>query len=163
MNSQTEKRFRRNVAAVILDERGYVLACQRSDRKGAWQLPQGGVDDGEELAQTLLRELSEEIGTADVEILAQLPDPIRYEWPTELYTRGYHGQEQYYFLVRLHPAAVIDLLKATSKEFDAYEWITVDELLTRIHGFKAKAYTEALTLLTAEFGSLFKRSEISSE
>ena len=71
---EREKRYRPNVAAVILSPK-YPSECeffiaQRNDIKGAWQFPQGGIDEGENPREALFRELSEEIGTSEIEIIA---------------------------------------------------------------------------------------------
>lgn len=126
-----------------------MLACRRNDVRQAWQLPQGGIDAGEDADSAMLRELLEEIGTAAVDLIARLPEPIRYEWPQHLYNRGYRGQEQTYFLTRLRPDAVIDLANHHTPEFDLAEWITADEFLRRSTGFKASAYRQALHALDA--------------
>lgn len=139
------KEYRKNVAAIIVNSQGLVLVCERSDVDGAWQLPQGGMDDGESTRETLLRELAEEIGTADVEILDELPFPIRYDWPEHLHNRGHCGQEQYYFLVSLNDESAINLEAHVEHiEFQSYEWISPEEFASRISGFKAEAYKKAM-------------------
>lgn len=149
--------YRRNVAAFVLNEEGKILTCRRSDRHHAWQLPQGGVKEGEALDAALLRELKEEIGTAEVDILGMLENSIRYNWPEHLHHRGYRGQEQHYFLLRLRRDAVIDLHSDPDAEFDCSEWLSAREFLDRLDGFKASAYTEALQLLQELFpGTIFE-------
>ncbi len=146
------KRYRRNVAAIVINSEGKVLACERSDVAGAWQIPQGGIEDGEDPQDALVRELEEEIGTSDVEIIGSLPAPLRYDWPEHLFKRGYHGQEQNYFLVRLNPNAKIDLSASPEHiEFAACCWMSVSEFISCISGFKAEAYKEALR----QFADLF--------
>lgn len=139
------KRYRRNVAAVVINGDGKLLACERSDVAGAWQLPQGGINESESAEEALFRELEEEIGTREVEIVGRLPEAIRYDWPPELFDRGYHGQEQSYFLVRLKPEAQIDLnADPDHVEFRSYRWLSGAEFLNMISGFKAEAYRSAL-------------------
>ena len=136
--------YRKNVAVFVINDRGELLACHRSDVSGAWQIPQGGIDEGEELEQAMRRELEEEIGTSEVEIIQQLPEAIRYDWPAHLHDRGFLGQEQFYFLVRLSPTATIKLNNHHTEEFDQTEWISSADFLRRISGFKAEAYKRAL-------------------
>ncbi|MCB0358562.1 MAG: RNA pyrophosphohydrolase [Bdellovibrionales bacterium] len=144
--------YRDNVAVLVLDQRGRLLVCERADVPGAWQLPQGGIEPGEEPLQALYRELAEEIGTADVEIIGKLPHPILYEWPQELYVRGYRGQRQHYFLVRLAPGAALNLNNgAAETEFCSYKWMSADEFLGCISSFKAEAYTTALRAFQQQF------------
>ncbi len=153
-----QKKFRRNVAVVVLDDQGLILACERSDVKGAWQLPQGGIEEGESDEAAMKRELKEEIGTDDISIIGRLKDPIRYDWPEKLYSRGYHGQEQIYFLVRLKNTKSINLHSwgEVEVEFSSVEWVGKNEFLSRISGFKTAAYTEALEKLSAAFPNLMK-------
>ncbi len=83
-----------------------MLVAERLDRRGAWQMPQGGVQKDEEPKVAALRELKEEIGTDNAEIIAQLPEKLRYEFPDWLQYKGgifrgkYRGQEQDWFALR---------------------------------------------------------------
>ena len=145
MGSKKNKKYRENVAAFVVNDDGLILACHRSDRRGAWQLPQGGVDKGETPEDTLFRELKEEIGTDQIEIIDTLPQTIYYEWPKRVQKRkGYRGQEQFYFLVKLKPGAEIVLDSYKNPEFDAVEWCSPNDFLNRIDGFKKDAYSKAL-------------------
>ena len=139
-----KKIYRKNVAAIILNNDNCLLACHRADKKGVWQLPQGGIDEGEEPKETLFRELQEEIGTAEVEVIAQLEKSIKYDWPPHLYSRGFHGQEQVYFLLRIKEGAKINLKLHHQIEFDKYQWMSISEFINIIYGFKAEAYKSAL-------------------
>jgi putative (di)nucleoside polyphosphate hydrolase len=150
-----EKRFRKNVAALVLNERGQILACERSDIDGAWQFPQGGVERGEEIEEALSRELAEEIGLKEFDLLGSLPESICYDWPPSLFKRGYHGQEQHYFLVRAR--VPIDFGAATSREFRRCEWVSASELRKRLSGFKAAAYTTALDQFERLFPGVIER------
>lgn len=139
--------YRKNVAIFVLNDEGLILACERSDVRGAWQLPQGGVEPGESPLEAMYRELLEEIGCCEVEILHQLEEAIRYDWPPQHQEKGYIGQEQVYFLVRLKPGAAIDLERAESPEFQSIEWINAAEFSLRAGGFKREAYLLALERL----------------
>lgn len=152
MDESQEHIYRQNVAIVVLNSQGLILACHRNDLQGMWQIPQGGIDPGEKTIDAMYRELREEIGTDDVTLIGVLSEPIRYSWPPELYSRGYHGQEQTYFLVRLNDTAVIDLSSATvSAEFDRYEWVSEADFISRLTSFKRDVYTRALRLLDEAF------------
>jgi len=155
VSENKEKKYRRNVAAVVVNSDGQILACQRSDVRGAWQLPQGGIDDAETAQEALLRELEEEIGTSEVEILAQLPEPIRYDWPIELHKRGHIGQEQTYFLVRPIKETSLQQFRKDG-EFNSYEWVSLAEFLSRLSGFKKDAYIKALSLLSKNYPQFIK-------
>lgn len=146
-----EKRYRKNVAAVVLNEAGLILACQRADKHKSWQLPQGGVDPGESLETAIRRELQEEIGTTQITIISSLSEPIRYDWPMQYAPiPGFHGQEQYYFLVRLEPTEKINLQAHSPQEFQDYRWVTVEDFFTCSIGFKKEAYRKALQQFIAQ-------------
>ncbi len=145
--------YRRNVAIVVINDEGQLLACHRNDSTGIWQIPQGGVDEGESDEQAMFRELEEEIGTQEVHLIGQLKALIQYDWPDELIKRrGFHGQIQRYFLVRLKKKAKINLSHPNHKaEFDQCQWLSVSEFLDRVAGFKRRPYEEALLALQREF------------
>lgn len=145
--------YRPNVAAVILSER-YPEVCEffiakRNDIKHSkciWQFPQGGIDDGESPTDALYRELSEEIGTKDIEILAQYPEWLKYDFPkgniqTKMYP--FKGQMQRYFLVKLKPDAKINLATEVP-EFIAYKFVSFDEVLLNVVYFKRRIYKKVL-------------------
>ena len=141
--SEIPSDYRRNVAIFLLNEQNQILLCERSDFAGAWQLPQGGIDDGESVEQAALRELLEEVGTNNAEVLLVLPESCRYEWPETLYVRGFRGQEQYYLLARLQTGAVLNFA-TEHPEFVRSEWVGQQIFLNRLSGFKAEAYRKAL-------------------
>lgn len=148
--------YRKNVAVIVINEEGKILACERLGNKGSWQLPQGGIDEGEEIEQAALRELEEEIGTKDVQIIGRYPGYIRYDWPERLYERGHRGQEQYYFLVRLASKAIIDFTKHHTVEFSGAEWVTASEFISRGSGFKSVAYKKAIEKLILMYPQCIK-------
>lgn len=160
MSEQNDSKvFRRNVAVVVVNSDGLILACHRTDISGAWQLPQGGIESGETDEAALFRELEEEIGTREAEIIGKLPYTIRYDWPEHLYSRGYHGQEQTYFLVKLRPSAVLDLTRSSYAEFDRCEWLQVEEFLSRVNGFKCEAYRAAIAAFQAMFPHVIRSTK----
>lgn len=132
--------------AIVLDARDQVLlghsaSYDASWRKGYWEFPQGGVLPSESEEQALLRELKEEIGTDQVEILAQSTGHYRYDWRNE--HRGHHGQDQRYFLVRLVGAPE---LAPDPQEFTELRWIPWESLRKVLRTFKTKrqAYLSGL-------------------
>jgi len=145
--------YRPNVAIFVINESGLLLACERSDLSDTWQIPQGGIDLDESLENAMYRELEEEIGTREVKILARYPESIRYEWPPELYSRGYRGQEQFYFLVRLQTSLPL-VFDNHMREFNRAEWISAGEFLKRISGFKSEAYAKALKWFRETYPSI---------
>lgn len=144
-----KKRFRPNVAAVILSSK-YPLECKfflglRNDISNAWQFPQGGIDEGESPKEALLRELEEEIGTNDVEILALYPEWISYEFPGKIAQKmyPYDGQTQKYFLVKLKSDAKINL-QTKHPEFVEYKFVEQKQLFDNVTYFKLSVYKKVL-------------------
>lgn len=140
------KRYRPNVAAIILSPR-YPDRCEffiahRSDIKNAWQFPQGGIDEGETPLDALYRELLEEIGCNDVEVLGEFPEWITYDFPKTARGKQYpfDGQTQKYFLVRLKEDSIIDLNAFEVPEFKEYEFVAYEDLFKRITYFKRRVY-----------------------
>lgn len=152
-----EKRYRPNVAAIVLSS-SYPQSVElfighRSDMTGVWQFPQGGIDKEEGTKQAILRELEEEIGTANVELLAEYPGWEFYDFP-EHTTRGkklydYDGQKQKYFLVRLKNNDEVNI-KTKHPEFDAYKFVALDSLFETISHFKKPIYKKVLTYFKRE-------------
>jgi putative (di)nucleoside polyphosphate hydrolase len=95
-------RYRLNVAAILRNSAGKILIGERVDRSGAWQFPQGGVDEGETLAQALARELLEEISLhpSAYQIISS-KGPYYYLFGNDKIVKGFHGKEQHYFLADL--------------------------------------------------------------
>ena len=152
----SRNRYRKNVAIVVVNKDGKILACQRSDIENAWQIPQGGIDEGETAEEALFRELEEELGTSAVEIIGRLPGSISYDWPEKLHWRGYQGQEQIYYLVRVNKDSDIRLFSQPTEEFSSCEWVSVTEFFSRLSGFKKAAYTQGISQLQEMFGDFFR-------
>ncbi len=144
-----EKSYRPNVAAIIVSsaypEKCEIFIGERSDIEDAWQFPQGGGDEGENLKEALLRELKEEIGTDRVEIIAEHPEWVQYDFPETVAKKmyPYDGQKQKYFLVRLKSNKAIDI-KTDEPEFTKHTFVKVDEVLQKVSFFKKPIYTKVL-------------------
>ncbi|MDR0747057.1 MAG: RNA pyrophosphohydrolase [Helicobacteraceae bacterium] len=144
-----EKNYRPNVAAVIVSSdypsECRLLIAERSDVGGAWQFPQGGIDRNEDAKTALFRELKEEIGTNEVEIIAEHPEWIHYDFPEGVSRKRYpyDGQIQKYFLVRLKPSAEVNL-KTHSPEFIRYKYVGMKDVLKQVSYFKRPIYKKVL-------------------
>lgn len=143
------KSYRPNVAAVVLSSE-YPDKCefflgQRMDIKGAWQFPQGGIDTGETPLCALYRELKEEIGTNEVEVVAEYPKWIQYDFPSTISKKLYlfDGQRQRYFLVRLKNNANINI-QTEIPEFDQYDFVEQKNLFEKVTHFKRNVYKEVI-------------------
>lgn len=142
-------KYRKGVVAVVLEDSGKVLVCERSSVSGAWQFPQGGVDEGESFLEALYRELSEEIGCGDIEVLKESASEITYDFPTEMTSniaKNYRGQSQKWFLCKFIGDAKPDLSKA-DEEFQDHEWVSVESILKKIVRWKYEAYCKGLKAL----------------
>ena len=142
------KKYRPNVAAVILSpkypEKVEVLVAKRNDVE-AWQFPQGGIDDGESPKEALFRELKEEIGTDKIEIIAQMPEWLSYDFPKMIAKKmyPYDGQKQKYFLVRLKKDAKINL-NTEIPEFDDYKFVKLGDVFKYVKSFKRPVYKKVI-------------------
>lgn len=145
--------YRPCVGVMLLNDKGQVFVGERIDTPGAWQMPQGGIDPGEEPQEAALRELWEEIGvTSDqVEVLARTADWHTYDLPDHLLGKvwkgKYRGQKQLWFVLRLTgPESAINI-ETDHPEFGQWKWSNAAELVSDIVPFKRDIY-EALV---AEF------------
>lgn len=152
--------YRACVGMMLFNSDGLVFTAQRCDTPGeAWQMPQGGVDEGESLEQAAMRELKEEIGTAEVRILDRTEQPLLYDLPEELQGKvwggHYRGQAQHWFAMRyLGRDCDIDL-SGPPREFEAWRWTPLGELPRLIVPFKRPVYER----LVERFGYLARRTE----
>ncbi|MBP6217479.1 MAG: RNA pyrophosphohydrolase [Oligoflexales bacterium] len=150
-----EKPYRLSVACIFLDQKtDQVLVGLRKDlRDEAWQFPQGGVDEGEGLEAALYREMEEELGTRDFQILKVYPDFLNYDFPAGLRStlaQRYKGQKQKWFLCAFHDGAGPRLEEAQDDEFRAVEWVSPEMALKRVVSWKKSGYEKILS----DFGLL---------
>ena len=126
MKERDEKlKLRQNVAGIISQaDSGKILICERVNTPGAWQFPQGGVDEGESLEEALKRELFEEISLkgGDYTVLSR-KGPYTYLYGDGRVVRGHHGKVQHYFLARLDAPAVRIDVATEHPEFRDIRWI----------------------------------------
>lgn len=153
--SQPEPSLYRPCAGLMLvNARNEVFVGKRIDTKDSewWQMPQGGIDNGEALDAAALRELAEETGIAadKVEIIAHTKSELYYDLPEELAGKlwggRYLGQRQTWFLIRfLGNDSDINLEAHYPAEFCAWKWVKPDELPALIISFKQAIYEAVLT------------------
>lgn len=146
-------KYRPNVGLMVLNATGDVFVGQRIDRPdttGAWQMPQGGIDAGEDPETTAFRELAEETGIAreHVSVIAQSKDWLHYDFPPELAVKlwrgGYAGQKQRWFLMRFHGRDEQINIQTEEPEFDAWKWLPPSELVENIVEWKRHIYEKVL-------------------
>jgi len=122
-----EPSYRPNVGAIIMNDDGDILVCERKKTRGCWQFPQGGVDEGEAVDDAVFREVKEEIGldAKYLEVVSSKPG-YRYIYPEEVKLKkkhGYDGQNQTYFLLKISPDAPDIDVHQPKPEFRDYQWI----------------------------------------
>lgn len=117
-------KYRANVAAILRDSAGRILVCERLGVPGAWQFPQGGIDDGESPERALVRELWEEIGVQpdDYRIVSSR-GPYRYLYGGGRIKKGFHGKEQLYFLCDFSGDDSAICVETEHPEFQAFRWL----------------------------------------
>lgn len=143
--------YRPCVGAMLVNGEGRVFVAQRIDTPGtAWQMPQGGIDEGEEPRQAVLRELEEEIGTDKAEIVYESADWRHYDLPDELIGKiwggKYRGQTQIWFLLRfLGKDEDIDISSVKHPEFSDWKWVGIDAVPDLIVPFKRALYQNVVS------------------
>ncbi|MDD5158157.1 RNA pyrophosphohydrolase [Sulfurimonas sp.] len=141
--------YRPNVAMIIVSKEypkeKKIFLAQRNDLVDIWQFPQGGIDEGEEVIDALFRELEEEIGTNMVDIIAEFPQWISYDFPPRIAQsmKPFVGQTQRYFLVKLQDGAVINI-ETKHPEFIDYKFVEVEDVLTLSASFKKDVYESVI-------------------
>jgi len=138
--------FRPGAGTIIYNDAGLVLNFERSELPSVWQLQQGGMDEGEDILDTLWRELKEETGLTRDNFLAvhEYPEWTIYEYPAEMRARfgqsNTLGQVHRWFYLKLNPAVAIDLARASDKEFRDWRWSTFSELVKETGPMKQHIY-----------------------
>jgi len=140
--------YRPCVGLCIFNRDGKVFVGERLDSPGAWQMPQGGVDEGEDIRAAALRELAEEIGTDKAEIIRIHDKTLKYDIPAEVRARlpwgdKYRGQEQTWVALRFTgDDSDIKLDAWDHPEFSRYQWVALAEVPNMIVPFKIETYNE---------------------
>lgn len=144
--------YRPCVGIALFNKDGKVFVGERIDTPGAWQMPQGGIDEGEDIEVAALRELKEEIGTDKARLIKTLPEKIKYDLPPHLKDRlwngKYAGQEQNWVAMQFEGDDVDIVLDADKRpEFSKWQWIEIEKTLDLIVPFKRDVYRRIIELL----------------
>ncbi len=139
--------YRPCVGVMLLNDKGEVFVGQRKDRDlDAWQMPQGGVEKGEDALDAALRELEEETGISRdlVSVLARSGTWLPYDLPHDLVPKiwkgRFRGQEQKWFLLRFNGTDDQVNIATKHPEFSKWCWLPVDAMVAGIVPFKRDVY-----------------------
>lgn len=143
--------YRPCVGILLLNKHGQVFVGQRmkNGTPEGWQMPQGGIDEGEDAATAALRELYEEVGTDKVEILEESKDWFTYDLPDaakgNVWKGRFRGQTQKWFAMRfIGNDSDINLNHHHKPEFSDFKWVNIEELPDLIIPFKRKVYEQVV-------------------
>tara|TARA_B100001057_G_scaffold396551_1_gene406382 strand:+ start:4058 stop:4534 length:477 start_codon:yes stop_codon:yes gene_type:complete len=139
--------LRKGVGVILLNKENKVFVAKRIDNpKNFWQMPQGGVDKGENLLSAAYRELEEETSVKKVELIQEIDGMTDYELPQHLlgiiWKGKYRGQKQKWFLMRYLGEDSEINIKTNKPEFLDWKWIELDEITEVVVDFKLHVYKE---------------------
>lgn len=146
--------YRPCVGLCIFNREGKVFVGERLDGKEAWQMPQGGIDEGEDISTAAMRELVEEIGTDKAEIIRIHDKTLKYDIPEDVRARiswgkKYAGQEQTWIALRFTGEdSDIKLDAWEHPEFARYQWVPLSEVPKLIVPFKISTYEEVVRIFS---------------
>lgn len=141
--------YRPCVGITLFNREGLVFVGERLDGPGAWQMPQGGIDEGEEIDIAAFREMEEEIGTRNARILGMIDEWIYYDIPPRtaqrLWNNRYRGQRQKWVALEFTGTdADIRLDAFTHPEFGQWKWVPLTTLLDYVVPFKRDVYSRVM-------------------
>ncbi len=150
--------YRQNVGVMLINAEGHVWVGRRIDNASdAWQMPQGGIDPGEDPIAAGLRELEEETGIPQslVTLRAVSEGWLRYELPADLIPKlwngAFRGQEQKWLLLSFHGTDADINIATEHPEFNAWKWLPRDQLTEAIVPFKRDVYLAVLKEFEDDF------------
>ena len=154
MSEREKLPLRLGVGAIVLNEKNKVFVGKRKDNPvNKWQMPQGGVNEGEKLIDAMKRELEEETGIKNIKILKEIEGWSEYELPNNLLGkiwRGkYRGQKQKWFIVRFLGNDNEVNLEKYKPEFIEWQWLEIENLPEVIVEFKREVYKSLVPKIIA--------------
>ena len=143
----SELPLRSGVGIILLNKANKVFVAKRIDNpKNFWQMPQGGVDEGEDFLKAAYRELYEETSIKNVELIKELDGTTTYELPDRLlgiiWKGKYRGQKQKWFLMRFTGEDKEINIKTKNPEFLSWKWIELNKITEVVVNFKLHVYKE---------------------
>ena len=141
--------LRIGVGAIVLNEKNQVFVGKRKDNPvDKWQMPQGGVNEGEDLTSAMKRELNEETGIQNIKILNEIDGWFEYELPNyllgKIWRGKFRGQKQKWFIVKFLGNDEEINLEKDKPEFIEWKWLDIENLPNVIVDFKRKVYEKLL-------------------
>ena len=139
--------LRSGVGIVVLNEKNQIFVAKRIDNpKNYWQMPQGGIDEGEDFYQAALRELEEETSIKSVKLMKEIEKFTTYHLPDYLlgiiWKGKYKGQKQKWFIVKFNGDEKEININTKTPEFLEWKWINIDNLTDEVVKFKLHVYKE---------------------
>lgn len=158
MSAYSHLPYRPCVGIMLVNAQNKVFVAKRIDTVSeAWQMPQGGIDEGEEPLPAAMREMLEEIGTNNATLIAESKDWLTYDLPDHLISKlwggKYRGQKQKWFCLRFEGSDSDINIETTHPEFSQWQWIELEKLPDIIVPFKRELYAQ----LVAEFTIVIRR------
>jgi putative (di)nucleoside polyphosphate hydrolase len=147
--SNYDEAYRSGVGMVIFNADGRIFLAERIGSAESWQMPQGGIDEGEDLEVAVFREMEEEIGTRNAEIIGMVEEWLCYDFPAhtaqKLFGGKYRGQRQKWIALRfLGQDSEIDLEAHDHPEFSRWKWVPLSELMKYAVPFKRVVYERVM-------------------
>ena len=137
--------LRSGVGIVVLNEKNQIFVAKRIDNpKNYWQMPQGGIGEGEDFYQAALRELEEETSIKSVKLMKEIEKFTTYHLPDHLlgiiWKGRYKGQKQKWFIVKFNGDEKEININTKNPEFLEWKWINIDNLTDEVVKFKLHVY-----------------------
>lgn len=148
--------YRPGVGILLLNKQRHIFLGERLDHSGAWQMPQGGIDEGENPETAVFREMEEEIGTSNARILRSMQQWLYYDLPVKTAQKSWAGKftgqrQKWIALQFMGQDTEINLSRHSHPEFGQWKWAPPQDLLIHAVSFKRDVYMAVMQ----EFSDLF--------